>query len=102
MLRIPAPTAQDRANQWSDAYNAAEARFTKIFKNSPHFICYLNEVFLERVCDGIAEQYGIPIYMPSQHISGDNALMIALAAGMNEKPRENRPLKADGTKRLGK
>ncbi len=54
------------------------------------------------------KEYGIPVFLPSRHISGDNALMIALAAALNHtsnnktphasaKPRE---LKAHGTKRL--
>ena len=49
---------------------------------------------------GLADEYGIPLYMPSQHISGDNALMIALAAALDTNAH-SRPLKADGTKRLG-
>jgi len=49
-----------------------------------------------------AKEYGIPIFMPSRHISGDNALMIALAAALDEKlPAGSRELRADGTKRLG-
>ena len=63
MLRIPAPTAQDRADQWAEAYNAAERVFVKVFKNSPQLMCDLNEVFLELVCDAIAEQYGIPVHI---------------------------------------
>jgi N6-L-threonylcarbamoyladenine synthase len=48
------------------------------------------------------KEYDIPIFMPSRHISGDNALMIALAAALDEKlPAESRELRADGTKRLG-
>jgi N6-L-threonylcarbamoyladenine synthase len=48
-----------------------------------------------------AGEYGIPIFMPSRHISGDNALMIALAAALDEKPpARGRELRADGTKRL--
>ena len=35
MLHIPAPTVQDRANQWAEAYNAAEGLFVKVFKNDP-------------------------------------------------------------------
>ena len=58
MLRIPAPTAKDRANQWVDAYDAAETLFAKIFKNSPHFMCDLNEVFLELV-----ELRAIPVHI---------------------------------------
>lgn len=63
MLRIPAPTAKDRANQWSDAYDTAEGLFVKVFKNSPELICDLNEVFFKLVRDAIAEQYGIPVHI---------------------------------------
>jgi N6-L-threonylcarbamoyladenine synthase len=49
-----------------------------------------------------AGEYGIPIFMPSRHISGDNALMIALVAALDEKlPAGGRELRANGTKRLG-
>ncbi len=48
-----------------------------------------------------AGEYGVPIFMPSRHISGDNALMIALAGALGYKPAQTQmPLKADGTKRL--
>ncbi len=54
----------------------------------------------------VAEKYDIPIYLPSRHISGDNALMIALAGAMDpSEPYSNtdsKPLKADGTKKLGR
>ena len=63
MLRIPAPTAKDRANQWSDAYDIAEGLFVRIFKNSPELVCGLDEVFLELVRDAIAKQYGIPVHI---------------------------------------
>ena len=46
-----------------------------------------------------ANEYNIPIFMPSKHISGDNALMIALAGALHG-IAEERPLRADGTKRL--
>ena len=53
----------------------------------------------------VAKEYNIPLFLPSSHISGDNALMIAVAATINlaEKTGDlntHRPLKADGTKRL--
>ena len=60
MLHIPAPTVQDRANQWAEAYNAAEKLFVKVFKNNPQHMCDLNEVFLELVITAIAELHGIP------------------------------------------
>jgi len=49
-----------------------------------------------------ATEYGIPIFMPSRHISGDNALMIALAGAVNpvEVNEKNRAIRASGTKRL--
>jgi N6-L-threonylcarbamoyladenine synthase len=46
-----------------------------------------------------ASEYTIPLFLPSQHISGDNALMIALVGALKAAPRERR-LKAHGTKRL--
>jgi N6-L-threonylcarbamoyladenine synthase len=56
-----------------------------------------------------AQEYGISLFLPSRHISGDNALMIALAGSLNESdtthneklPVVGRKLRADGTKRLG-
>jgi N6-L-threonylcarbamoyladenine synthase len=66
-----------------------------------------NHVLRERL-EKVAEEYGIPIFMPSRHISGDNALMIALAGTINDNSNKNekspalgRELRADGTKRLG-
>ncbi|MEN9912735.1 MAG: hypothetical protein RLY66_143 [Candidatus Parcubacteria bacterium] len=47
----------------------------------------------------IAGEFGIPVFMPSRHISGDNALMIALAGALNSTPSQK--LKAHGTKKLG-
>lgn len=47
----------------------------------------------------IAKEYNLPLYLPSGHVSGDNALMIALAGAIDERVYNN-PLKADGTKRL--
>jgi N6-L-threonylcarbamoyladenine synthase len=52
----------------------------------------------------LAQEYDIPIYLPSRHVSGDNALMIALAGAMNSTGHSDttgKSLKADGTKRLG-
>jgi N6-L-threonylcarbamoyladenine synthase len=48
----------------------------------------------------IATEYGIPLYMPTRHISGDNALMIAVAGALDTR-NHSRPLKAEGTKKLG-
>lgn len=62
MLRIPAPTALDRANQWTDAYNATEALFAKTFKDCPHLICNVNEASLDIVCGAIAaRRQDIPV-----------------------------------------
>lgn len=57
----------------------------------------------------ICTKYQIPIFMPSRHISGDNALMIAIAAAIHldhnndsdsPKSLNNTNIKAQGTKRL--
>lgn len=62
-----------------------------------------NRVLRERF-QKIAAKHGLEIYLPSQHISGDNALMIALAGALEIKaksgPQNSGPLKAHGTKRL--
>lgn len=47
-----------------------------------------------------AHEYGIPIFLPSRHISGDNALMIALAGAMDSGTKKSGNLRAQGTKRL--
>lgn len=47
-----------------------------------------------------ATEYDIPLYLPSQHISGDNALMIALAGALNGSVAQ-KEIRAHGTKRLG-
>ncbi|MDE2041155.1 MAG: tRNA (adenosine(37)-N6)-threonylcarbamoyltransferase complex transferase subunit TsaD [Patescibacteria group bacterium] len=58
---------------------------------------------LRHECLDIGAEYGIPVLLPSQRLSGDNALMIALAAGLDHSRhiQVQRTLKADGTKRLG-
>ena len=49
-----------------------------------------------------ALEYGIPIFLPSPHISGDNALMIALAGTLhNGTAKTPGEIRAQGTKRLG-
>ena len=60
MLRIPAPTVRDRADQWSEAYDAAEALFAKAFKDCPQFICTVSETSLDLVCEIIADRQTIP------------------------------------------
>ncbi|MEK9177834.1 MAG: tRNA (adenosine(37)-N6)-threonylcarbamoyltransferase complex transferase subunit TsaD [Patescibacteria group bacterium] len=54
---------------------------------------------LRQTFEKTANEYNIPILMPSKHISGDNALMIALAGALHG-IAEERPLRAEGTKRL--
>ena len=54
---------------------------------------------LKKAFEEIASEYNIDIYLPNKHISGDNALMIALAGALDNK-EYNRDLKAHGTKRL--
>ncbi|MFA6315021.1 MAG: tRNA (adenosine(37)-N6)-threonylcarbamoyltransferase complex transferase subunit TsaD [Candidatus Paceibacterota bacterium] len=62
-----------------------------------------NERIRERL-SVTAKEYNIPILMPSKHVSGDNALMIALASALdidsNEPETKTPPssLKAHGTK----
>jgi len=49
-----------------------------------------------------AKEYGVELFLPSQHISGDNALMIALAGALNGVSMgTTEKVKAQGTKRLG-
>ena len=60
----------------------------------------------------IAEKYGIPLFLPSFHVSGDNALMIALVGALNStehtsinaKPglTSSKDIRAQGTKKLDK
>ena len=54
---------------------------------------YLREILRE-----IAVKNNLEIYLPSKHISGDNALMIAIVGSMKELHR--REIVADGTKRI--
>lgn len=50
----------------------------------------------------VAKEYTMPVYLPSRHISGDNALMIALAGAFHAHAQPKTPgeLRAHGTKRL--
>lgn len=53
----------------------------------------------------IGENYRIPVFLPSSHISGDNALMIALVvamgiSGKNTPESSQEPIRAQGTKKL--
>lgn len=54
---------------------------------------------LRQAFEALAQEYNVPLYLPSSHITGDNALMIALAGALDNNKHE-RKLKADGTKRL--
>lgn len=47
------------------------------------------------------QSYSLPLFLPSRHISGDNALMIALAAALNPTTKTPGSLRAHGTKKLG-
>jgi N6-L-threonylcarbamoyladenine synthase len=47
----------------------------------------------------LTKEYGIGLYLPTKHVSGDNALMIAISGALKKKI-EHRQLIADGTKRL--
>lgn len=56
-------------------------------------------ITLRQAFEALAQEYNVPLYLPSSHITGDNALMIALAGALDNNKHE-RKLKADGTKRL--
>lgn len=62
--------------------------------------------YLRNRLEKTAQEYNIPIFLPSLQISGDNALMIALAATLHHLPNKQTQakqppnLKAHGTKRL--
>ena len=47
----------------------------------------------------LVHEYGMSIYLPSKHVAGDNALMIAISGSLQTNPKI-RELKADGTKSL--
>lgn len=57
-----------------------------------------NTLLRERI-SSLAAEYDIPIYLPSKHISGDNALMIAVAGAFSGIP--SKKLRAQGTKKIG-
>ncbi|MES2314917.1 MAG: tRNA (adenosine(37)-N6)-threonylcarbamoyltransferase complex transferase subunit TsaD [Patescibacteria group bacterium] len=49
----------------------------------------------------LAEKYAIPLFLPSMHLSGDNALMIALVGSMkSETSLQSTPIHAQGTKKI--
>lgn len=54
---------------------------------------------LRRSFETISREYSLPLYLPSRHVSGDNALMIALVGAIDDR-NYSEQLKADGTKRL--
>jgi N6-L-threonylcarbamoyladenine synthase len=49
----------------------------------------------------LAEEYSIPLLAPSRHVSGDNALMIALAGTLDTTTKTPGEIRAHGTKQLG-
>jgi len=49
----------------------------------------------------LAEEYSIPVLLPSRHVSGDNALMIALAGAFQTTTKTPGEIRAHGTKKLG-
>jgi N6-L-threonylcarbamoyladenine synthase len=50
--------------------------------------------------EDLAKEYALPIYLPSKHVSGDNALMIALAGALGAEDYKGE-INAQGTKKLG-
>jgi len=54
---------------------------------------------LRKAFEATAAEYGVPLYLPSAHISGDNALMIALAGALDDRAHADQ-LRAQGTKKL--
>ena len=58
-----------------------------------------NHVLRKRF-EEIAKEYAILLYLPSRHISGDNALMIALAGTFHSDTKTPGDIRAHGTKRL--
>ncbi len=60
-----------------------------------------NKILRDRFQE-LTQSYGIPLFLPSTHTAGDNALMIALAGTFHVDDFTPRALKAHGTKRLGK
>jgi len=58
---------------------------------------------LRKTFSKVAEDYNIPIFLPSVHISGDNALMIALVGALNSikySLESRKDIHAEGTKKL--
>lgn len=56
-------------------------------------------ITLRQAFEALAQEYNLLLYLPSSHITGDNALMIALAGALDN-GKYDRRLRADGTKRL--
>lgn len=57
--------------------------------------------FLRKTFKKTADEYGIPLFLPSHHISGDNALMIALAGAFHT-DKHSKDIRAGGTLKLGR
>jgi N6-L-threonylcarbamoyladenine synthase len=54
--------------------------------------------YLRELLKQIADKNNLPLYLSSRHISGDNALMIAIVGSMKELHKGE--IVADGTKRI--
>ncbi len=52
---------------------------------------------LRKAFESIANEYGIELFLPTKHVSGDNALMIALSGALKPEPLSGSGLKARGT-----
>lgn len=52
--------------------------------------------YIRKAFEGIAEEFDIPLYLPADGLTGDNALMIALASSLNRDKVGNTTLKARG------
>jgi N6-L-threonylcarbamoyladenine synthase len=61
--------------------------------------------YLRAQFEKTTDEYGVTLFLPSKHISGDNALMIALAGALANKnlgAKNHSPkIRAHGTKKLG-
>jgi N6-L-threonylcarbamoyladenine synthase len=56
--------------------------------------------FLQEEFKKIATEKGIPLLLPMRHVSGDNALMIALSGAMRDEIKTPGTIRARGTKSL--
>lgn len=56
--------------------------------------------YLRRMFEEVSKEFSLRLFLPSKHVSGDNALMIALAGSFMTMQSQNTPIKAQGTKSL--